>query len=233
MHEFLYPLAQAMDSVEINADVELGGTDQKFNLLVGRDIQREYGQDPQSIITLPLLEGTDGVEKMSKSYDNYIGITDTPSEQYGRTLSIPDGLISRYFEFATEISNEELDIINNDLQEGLSNPRDLKRRLAREIVSLYHSTEEAKHAEEEFDALFIAKDEPDEMPEYALEGSEKLVAIMVKNSMAGSNGEARRLITQGGVKIDNEKVEDVHNILESGKEIVIKVGKRKFLRIIG
>jgi tyrosyl-tRNA synthetase len=141
--------------VYLESDVELGGTDQKFNLLVGRDLQKEAGQNPQVIITTPILEGTDGVEKMSKSYDNYIGLTDSPSEIYGRTLSIPDSLIGRYFEFATEVPNGKLTSIKNDLENGVSNPRDLKRELARELVSLYHDNDAALTAEKEFDALFM------------------------------------------------------------------------------
>ena len=232
VHEFLYPLAQGYDSVHLGSDVELGGTDQKFNLLVGRDLQKEAGQEPQIIITTPILEGTDGVEKMSKSYDNYIGLTDTPSEQYGRTLSIPDELICRYFEFATEVPNDELEEISNDLDQGISNPRDLKRRLAREIVKMYHSKKAAETAESEFDAMFIDKDEPDDMPEYKLSDSEKLVSVMTGNKLVGSNGEARRMISQGGVRINKEKVADIHLTLELGEELVIKVGKRKFLRIV-
>ena len=232
VHEFLYPLAQGYDSVHLGSDVELGGTDQKFNLLVGRDLQKEAGQEPQIIITTPILEGTDGVEKMSKSYDNYIGLTDSPSEKYGRTLSIPDELIGRYFEFATEVPNDELEEISNDLDQGISNPRDLKRRLAREIVKMYHSKKAAETAESEFDAMFIDKDEPDDMPEYKLSVSEKLVSVMTGNKLVGSNGEARRMISQGGVRINKEKVADIHLTLEPGEELVIKVGKRKFLRIV-
>jgi len=232
VHEFLYPLAQGYDSVHLKSDVELGGTDQKFNLLVGRDLQKEAGQNPQVIITTPILEGTDGVEKMSKSYDNYIGLTDSPSEIYGRTLSIPDSLIGRYFEFATEIPNDKLTAIENDLENGISNPRDLKRELARELVSLYHDNDAALTAEKEFDALFIQKDEPDDMPEYRLAESEKLIGIMVKNGMVASNGEGKRMISQGGVRLDKEKVDDIHSTIEPGKNVVLKVGKRKFLRII-
>ena len=232
VHEFLYPLAQGYDSVHLQSDVELGGTDQKFNLLVGRDLQKEAGQDPQVIITTPILEGTDGVEKMSKSYDNYIGLTDSPAEIYGRTLSIPDSLIGRYFEFATEIPNDKLTAIENDLENGISNPRDLKRELARELVSLYHDNDAALTAEKEFDALFIQKDEPDDMPEYKLTESEKLIGIMVKNGMVASNGEGKRMISQGGVRLDKEKVDDIHSTIEPGKNVVLKVGKRKFLRII-
>ena len=231
VHEFLYPLAQGYDSVHLKSDVELGGTDQKFNLLVGRDLQKEAGQNPQVIITTPILEGTDGVEKMSKSYDNYIGLTDSPSEIYGRTLSIPDSLIGRYFEFATEITNEKLTSIKDDLENGVSNPRDLKRELARELVSLYHDNDAALTAEKEFDALFIQKDEPDDMPEYRLAESEKLIGIMVKNGMVASNGEGKRMISQGGVRLDKEKVDDIHSTIEPGKNVVLKVGKRKFLRI--
>ena len=232
VHEFLYPLAQGYDSVHLKSDVELGGTDQKFNLLVGRDLQKEAGQNPQVIITTPILEGTDGVEKMSKSYDNYIGLTDSPSEIYGRTLSIPDSLIGRYFEFATEIPTDKLTAIENDLENGISNPRDLKRELARELVALYHDNDAALTAEKEFDALFIQKDEPDDMPEYKLTESEKLIGIMVKNGMVASNGEGKRMISQGGVRLDKEKVDDIHSTIEPGKNVVLKVGKRKFLRII-
>ena len=231
VHEFLYPLAQGYDSVHLHSDVELGGTDQKFNLLVGRDLQKEAGQDPQVIITTPILEGTDGVEKMSKSYDNYIGLTDAPSEIYGRTLSIPDSLIARYFECATEIQNDELEEIKTDLDQGTSNPRDLKRRLARELVTIYHDSDAAISAEKEFDAMFIDKDDPDDMPQYRLSKPEKLVSVMAANKMVDSNGEARRMISQGGVRINKEKVEDIHTTLEPGEKLVIKVGKRKFLRI--
>ena len=232
VHEFLYPLAQGYDSVHLKSDVELGGTDQKFNLLVGRDLQKEAGQNPQVIITTPILEGTDGVEKMSKSYDNYIGLTDSPSEIYGRTLSIPDSLIGRYFEFATEVPNDKLTSIKDDLENGTSNPRDLKRELARELVALYHDNDAALTAEKEFDALFIQKDEPDDMPEYKLAEPEKLIGIMVKNGMVASNGEGKRMISQGGVRLDKEKVDDIHSTIEPGENMVLKVGKRKFLRII-
>ena len=171
VHEFLYPLAQAMDSVAIKSDVELGGTDQKFNLLVGRDIQREYGMEPQCILTMPLIAGTDGVEKMSKSYDNYIGISESPKEIYGKTLSIPDNLIYTYFELATSISSEELSEIKKQLDNTNVNPRDIKRKLARTLVSTYYNESEAKFAEEEFDKIFIKKEVPDEIPEYRFENS--------------------------------------------------------------
>jgi tyrosyl-tRNA synthetase len=231
LHEFLYPLAQGYDSVHLNADVELGGTDQKFNLLVGRDLQKESGQTPQVVITTVLLEGTDGVEKMSKSYDNYIGLTDSPSDMYGRTLSIPDALIGKYFEYATTISEQALKTINNDLSEGKSNPRDLKRQLAREIVQIYYDEDVAQKAEMEFDALFIKKDTPDDIPEYTLSSVKSLVSIMVDNNLVSSNGDAKRMIKQGAVKLDDDKVSDIFLEISPDSERVLKVGKRKFLRI--
>ena len=230
IHEFLYPLAQGYDSVVLNADVELGGTDQKFNLLVGRELQKVYRQSQQVIITTPLLEGTDGVEKMSKSYDNYIGITEPANDMYGKTLSIPDVLISRYFEFATDISNDELESIKDDLNNNISNPRDLKRRLARSIVALYYDEKVALEAEENFDNLFIKKAVPDDMPEIKIDGQKKLMLLMVENKMAVSNGEAKRLIKQGGVKIDDVRIDDIHYQIDP-KECILKVGKRKFLKI--
>jgi len=232
VHEFLYPLAQGYDSVYLNSDIELGGTDQKFNLLVGRDLQKEAGQDPQVIITTPILEGTDGIEKMSKSYENYIGLTDSPENIYGKTLSIPDGLIEKYFEYLTEISNNELHEIKNDLKNGKSNPRDLKRKLARNLVSKYHNNKAALVAEKEFDALFIKKDDPINMPEYKLAKSQKLITILTDNELVISRGEAKRMIRQGAVRINKKKIDDVHMMIEKGKELVLKVGKRKFLRII-
>lgn len=232
VHEFLYPLAQGFDSVHLEADVELGGTDQKFNLLVGRDLQKEAGQSPQAIITTPLLEGTDGVEKMSKSYDNYIGLTDSPDDMFGKTLSIPDSMIAKYFEFATTIPQEKLDLIKSDLESGKSNPRDLKRELGREIVSLYYSMEKAQEAQDNFDKLFIKKDIPDEMEEYSLSEPEKLISIMVGNKLVGSNGDAKRMIKQSAVKLNDDKVTDLHLEINPGEEFVLKVGKRKFLRIV-
>jgi len=168
IHEFLYPLAQAMDSVAIKSDVELGGTDQKFNLLVGRDIQREFGLEPQIILTMPLIIGTDGIEKMSKSYNNYIGISDPPNEIYGKTLSIPDSLIYNYYELATNIPNEKLKNIKLQLDNQSVNPRDLKRDLALLLTGMYYNPETAKKAQEEFDKIFIKKEIPDEIPEFRI-----------------------------------------------------------------
>jgi len=234
MHEILYPLAQAMDSVAIESDVELGGTDQKFNLLVGRDIQREFGIEPQVILTLPLLVGTDGTEKMSKSYDNYIGISEEPKNIYGKTLSIPDNLIYTYFELATAVSNEELSRIKNDLANPSLNPRDLKRALARKLVAMYHSEEASVEAEKEFDNIFVKKGLPDEVPEFKVAGLKEieLIELMVMTGSAPTKSEARRLLQQGGVTIDGEKIEDLKFIVKFDNPFILKVGKRKFYRII-
>ncbi len=234
LHELLYPLAQAMDSVAIHSDVELGGTDQKFNLLVGRDIQREYGQPPQVIVTTPILPGTDGVEKMSKSLDNSIGINESPKEMYGKTLRIPDSLIYSYFELATDLSNKELKEVKSQLEKPAVNPRDLKRELARRLVGMYHSKEAAKKAEEEFDRIFVDKSLPDEVEEYKLQsanGSSTVAELMTKAHLATSRGEAKRLIEQGGVTIDGEKVTDVGAVIPEKKEFILKVGKRRFLKV--
>jgi tyrosyl-tRNA synthetase len=234
VHEFLYPLAQAMDSVAIESDVELGGTDQKFNLLVGRDIQREFGAEPQIIITMPLLVGTDGVEKMSKSYDNYIGISDEPSQIYGRTLSIPDDLIYLYFELATNVSNKKLIEIKNLLENGSANPRDIKRELARTLVTMYHSEEDAVKAEQEFDNIFINKGTPDDIEEFKI-GSYKemnILDLIILVNFATSKGEARRLVSQGGVTINGNKITDLQSSIKLEKGMILKVGKRKFKKFV-
>jgi len=233
VHEFLYPLAQAMDSVAIESDVELGGTDQKFNLLVGRDIQREFGVEPQVIITLPLLVGTDGVEKMSKSYDNYIGLSDIPKDIYGKTLSIPDSLIATYFELASDISNEELKDIKNQLEDPSVNPRNLKRNLARTLVRMYHDEAAAVNAEEEFDKLFIKKEIPEDIPEQVINSNEiNLLDFLTSTKLIGSKGEGRDLIKGGGIKINGEKTNDFSVKFEPGEEKVVQVGKRRFIKII-
>lgn len=234
VHEFLYPLAQAMDSVAIQSDIELGGTDQKFNLLVGRDIQREYGMEPQVAVLLPILTGTDGVAKMSKSLDNYIGINEPPNQIFGKTLSIPDSLIYEYFVLTTNVSLSELAEIKSSLDERTINPRDVKRRLARELVTLYHDKQAAEEAEEEFDRVFVQKDLPEEMPEFVLKANGTTINILhllTETKLAVSRSDARRLIVGGGVsvngvRIDHEKVE-----ITLDNAIVIKVGKRRFLRV--
>jgi tyrosyl-tRNA synthetase len=234
VHEFLYPLAQAMDSVAIESDVELGGTDQKFNLLVGRDIQREYGIEPQVILTMPLLVGTDGVEKMSKSYDNYIGISDEPSQIFGRTLSIPDNLIYQYFELATNVSNQKLAEFKSQLSDANVNPRDIKRELARTLVTMYHNQEAADIAQQEFDNIFINKGLPDEIEEFNIGNNKEIniLDLIVLVNFAPSKGEARRLVTQGGVSIDSEKISDVQSSISVKSGMILKVGKRKFIKLI-
>ena len=232
IHEFLYPLAQGYDSVALKADVELGGTDQKFNLLVGRSLQKEYGQECQVIITTPLLEGTDGRDKMSKSYGNYIGITDSADDIYGKTLSISDEMIARYFEVAADIDTAELTKIKQDLDQRKSNPRDLKRRLARTIVALYHDEDSALNAEAQFDQIHIDKEIPDDIPEFRLIGEEKLITVLAENGLVSSNSEARRLIKSGSITVNGEKISDIHEKLCLDDEYVIKVGKRKFLKVI-
>jgi tyrosyl-tRNA synthetase len=235
IHELLYPLAQAMDSVAIKSDVELGGTDQKFNLLVGRDIQREYGQDPQVILTMPLLVGTDGIEKMSKSYDNYIGISESPKEIYGKTLSIPDNLIYIYYELAADISSSELKEIKRQLEDPKVNPRDIKRKLARTLVRMYHNEQAAIQAEEEFDRIFIKKEMPDEVEEFKIDDNNRefnILDLILKVNFASSRGEARRLIIQGGVSINGNKITDVNYIAKLNDGMVLKVGKRKFIKFI-
>ena len=232
LHEMLYPIMQGYDSFAINSDVELGGTDQKFNNLIGRDMQKRFGQEPQVVILMPLLEGTDGSEKMSKSLNNYIGITEEPKEIFGKTMSIPDKLIYKYFELATRISRQELNKIKIELNTPGINPRDLKRRLGFELVKLYYNEDIANTAVDEFDKIFIKKENPDNIPEYVLrEYSIKLVNLTVLTKLSDSNASARRLIEQGGVAIDGEKIHDINYVVKQGQEFILKVGKRKFLKI--
>ena len=231
LHEFMYPLAQAMDSVELQADVELGGTDQKFNLLVGRDLQREYDQPPQVIITMPLLEGTDGSDKMSKSYGNDIGFTDSPEDMYGKSMSIPDTLIKKYFVLAADANDDTLAKIEKQLDDSNTNPRDVKRALGREIVSLYYDKDSALAAEQHFDRVIVNKSDPEEMEELNLKSDKSLIDIISSVGLTKSKGEARRMISQGAVRLDGEKVTDVNLVINKGSETVIKVGKRRFIKI--
>lgn len=231
IHEFMYPLAQGMDSVELKADVELGGTDQKFNLLVGRELQREYNQAPQAIITLPLLEGTDGIKKMSKSYGNHIGLTDSPEDMYGKSMSIPDEMIEKYFVLAADADEDTVSKIQKQLQDPDQNPRDVKRELARAIVSLYHGSDAAQTAEQYFDRVVVNKDIPDEMDEFELIADISLIDLIAAEGLTKSKGDARRMVKQGAVRIEGEKVFNINHVLLKGNEVVIKVGKRRFLRI--
>ena len=234
LHELLYPLVQAQDSVAIRSDVELGGTDQTFNLLVARDLQRAAGQRQQVVITCPLLVGTDGTEKMSKSHDNYIALEEAPNDIYGKTLSIPDELMAEWYRLGLFYNREESSAIAEQVASGALHPREAKRRLARELVTRYYDADAAAGAEEAFDRLFIKKDVPDDMPSIPLKEATELLDLMKEQGLAGSKGEARRLIDGGGVSIDGEKVADNRLVLDpSGENRVLKVGKRRFLRILG
>jgi tyrosyl-tRNA synthetase len=235
LHEFLYPLFQAYDSVAVEADIEMGGTDQKWNLLVGRDFQREFGQSPQIVLTMPLLEGLDGVRKMSKSYDNYIAIEDSPKEMFGKVMSIPDTLILRYFQLAAFVPSNEIIEMKEAIERPKSNPRDLKADLGKRIVALYYSEKEAVKAEEEFDRIFKEKGLPDHVEEFSLEWKEKkiwIVSLLTESGCVSSGGEARRLIQQGGVSIDGERVREVDFEVSLKSDFLLKVGKRKFLKIL-
>jgi tyrosyl-tRNA synthetase len=229
LHELLYPIFQAYDSVFINADVELGGTDQTFNLLMGRELQREFGKTPQICITLPLLEGLDGVRKMSKSYNNYISIKDPPDEMFGKIMSIPDSLIMKYYELCTDLSLEKIEKIKERLASGF-NPRDIKAELAREIVGMYHSEKAAIEAEEEFKRVFREKEIPEDIGSYTLKGKMWIVRLLQNVGFASTGNEARRLITQGAVKIDREVINDVNYEVDRGG--ILKVGKRRFIKLV-
>ena len=233
MHEFLYPLAQAMDSVEINADVELGGTDQKFNLLVGRDIQREYGQNPQSIITLPLLEGTDGVEKMSKSYDNYIALDDSPEDMYGKIMSINDSMILKYYKLAVFADRKKVNEVKSLLKDDTNNPRDIKRSLAKDLVKKYYSEKEADLAQSSFDQIFVKRDNPENMQVRKIDSDVGLLELITEEGLVASKGEGKRLLNQNAIKINGQVCNDINFVISSSeKEYVIKVGKRRFLKVI-
>ena len=229
IHEFMYPLAQGMDSVHLNADIELGGTDQKFNLLVGRDLQKEYDQEPQCVLTLPLLEGTDGQDKMSKSYGNDIGLTDSPQEMYGKTMSITDEMIVKYFRLAADASDEVLVKIESNLNDSSYNPRDAKRLLARSLVELYYDSDSALKAEDHFDEVIVNKSIPDDIPEFQIESETSLVDAVFLSKVVASKSEVRRLVKQGAVSVDGKKIDDASFSLRSGQ--VIKIGKRRFLKI--
>jgi tyrosyl-tRNA synthetase len=232
MHEIMYPVLQSYDSVAIEADVELGATEQKFNILCGRDMQRHHNQEEQIALLSPILLGTDGVEKMSKSKNNYIAVFDTPKDKYGKVMSIPDSIIVNYFKYATALTVAEIKAIDDELKAGQTNPKFIKQRLAREIVKTYHGEEAAQAAEEEFNRVFSQKNIPTDIPEFTLTEGCRLIDIIVKNSMCKTNGEARRMIRQGAVKIDDEKVTDENLEVAPEKEFILKVGKRRFLKVL-
>lgn len=235
LHELLYPLTQAYDSVALKADVELGGTDQKFNLLMGRNLQREYDQEPQTCVIMPLLEGLDGVQKMSKSLGNYIGINEPPQEMFGKVMSISDNLMWRYFELLTDLTPEEIASRRSSAEAGERNPRDFKVELAKRIIADFHSAADADAAAEEFDRIFRRREAPDEIEERTLSANLPrvwdLASVLVTVGLAPSKAEARRLVQQGGVSIDGERVEEWSWKEGMPSSVLIKVGKRRFLRV--
>ncbi len=232
LHEFLYPLAQALDSVAIRADIELGGTDQRFNLLMGRHIQRFYGQEPQCLVLMPLLEGTDGVEKMSKSLGNYIALTDPPNEMFGKLMSIPDSLIVRYYRLAAFASEEEARQLEEGLQSGRLHPREAKAMMARRVVAFYYGDDAAHRAAEEFDRVFKYRELPSDVPEIVLTAPElPVVDLLVSAGLVSSRSEARRQVQQGAVRIDGERVTEWSMPVDLTRERIVAVGKRRFARV--
>ena len=231
IHEFFYPLMQGFDSVQLNADIELGGTDQRFNLLMGRMLQKEFGQEPQTTIMMPLLEGLDGINKMSKSLGNYIGIDEDAAVMFEKVMTIPDNLIIKYFELVTDVHPDKVDEIKNSLENGM-NPRDVKLELAREIVELYHGKSAVQSAEERFKIVFQKRQIPDDIKTVeCLISNFNLAEIIVSNGLAKSKNEFRRLVTQGGVKINGEKITSLETIKETS-EIIVQIGKKHFIKIV-
>ena len=231
IHEFFYPLMQGFDSVQLNADIELGGTDQRFNLLMGRMLQKEFGQEPQATIMMPLLEGLDGINKMSKSLGNYIGIDEDAAVMFEKVMTIPDNLIIKYFELVTDVHPDKVDEIKNLLENGM-NPRDVKLELAREIVELYHGKCAVQGAEQRFKIVFQKKQIPDDIKTVeCLISNFNLAEIIVSNGLAKSKNEFRRLVTQGGVKINGEKITSLETIKETS-EIIVQIGKKHFIKIV-
>ena len=234
IHEFLYPLVQGYDSVALKSDIELGGTDQLFNILMGRDLQKSHGQSPQVVMTVPLLEGLDGVQKMSKSYDNYIALEDSPKDMFGKTMRVSDELMFKYYDLLTDISTDELAVLKQDVESGKKHPRDAKVELGQYFVERFYDKETAENAYQEFKRIFVKKGLPDDMPVF--EKSAEQVSIcpfLTSLKMTQSNGEARRLIQGGAVSISNEKISD-HQLkldLKSGEEFIVKVGKKKFAKV--
>ena len=233
LHEFLYPLIQANDSIALKADIELGGTDQKFNLLVGRELQRSYGQEPQVVITVPILEGLDGKNKMSKSLDNYVGIDEAPNEMFGKIMSISDKLMWRWFDLLSFKSTDEINVLKADQAKGM-NPRDIKIQLAKELIARFHDDQSANLAEANFINQFQKKNMPDDIEEvsFAISESSIPLANLLKDcGMTSSSSEAMRMIKQGAVRIDEKKITDTKHLISSGTSAIYQVGKRKFKKI--
>ncbi len=234
IHEFLYPLIQGYDSVAMQADVELGGTDQLFNVLMGRDLQRSHGQEPQVVLTMPLLEGLDGVNKMSKSLGNYIGITETADNIYGKVLSVSDDLMFRYFALLSDLSNKEIEDLKSRVEKLAVHPKEVKKQLARELTARFHGKEAARTAEENFEKVFQKGGVPDDLPEVRCTAAEPIALpqLLVDAGLVQSTSEGRRMIQQSAVSIDGEKVTDVHSVIKPSGELLIKVGKRRFSKVI-
>ena len=231
IHEFFYPLMQGFDSVELKADIELGGTDQRFNLLMGRMLQKEFGQEPQCTIMMPLLEGLDGINKMSKSLGNYVGIDEEANVMFEKIMTIPDNLIIKYFELVTDVHPDDVEEIKKSLKEGV-NPRDIKIQLAREVVELYHGKDAVKGAEERFRLVFQKNEIPNDIKTVEVKKEEfNLSEIIVKNGLVKSKNEFRRLVEQGGVKANAEKLNNIEQLIITD-EIVIQIGKKKFIKVI-
>jgi tyrosyl-tRNA synthetase len=234
IHEFLYPLIQGYDSVALEADVELGGTDQLFNLLMGRAMQRSWKQEPQVVITMPLLEGLDGVNKMSKSLGNYIGITESADDIYGKVMSVSDTLMFRYYELLSDVPAGEIDILSQEMHDGKIHPKDVKKKLARELTARFYGAGDATRAEGSFEQVFKHHGIPENIPELVLEkanGDVWLPKLLVEAGLTGSTSEARRLIKQQAVSLDNEKILDTEYAVQPAGDILIKVGKRRFAKI--
>ncbi|HEB51173.1 MAG TPA: tyrosine--tRNA ligase [Desulfobulbus sp.] len=234
IHEFLYPLIQGYDSVAMEADVELGGTDQLFNLLMGRDLQRNHGQEPQVVLTMPLLEGLDGVNKMSKSLGNYIGISEPPDAIFGKIMSISDELMFRYYELLSDLSMDEINVLKADMEAGRIHPRAVKVRLARELVARFHDQEAADAAERNFDQVFRNHKLPDEIPEKEITVNEEeiwLPKLLLEAGLVKSTSDGRRMIKQNAVSVDGEKVTDLDHAVPAQGEVLLKVGKRRFCRV--
>ncbi|MCS7246061.1 MAG: tyrosine--tRNA ligase [Thermomicrobium sp.] len=230
--ELLYPLLQAYDSVAIQADVEIGGTDQLFNLLVGRDIMREYGLEPQDVLTVPLLVGTDGYLKMSKSYGNYIGVSEPPEEMFGKIMSVPDHVLGDYLRLLTDLPDEQIAQWLDEMAAGTLNPRDVKERLALIIVSDLHSPQAAERAREYFHRVHRLREVPEELPEVPVPPRARVIDFIVRAGFARSNNEARRLIMQGGVRLDGERLDDPEAVMELFGPAILQVGKRRFARLL-
>lgn len=229
--EFLYPIAQAYDSIVIEADVETGGTDQLFNLLVGRKLQEEFGQEPQIVVTMPLIEGTDGNLKMSKSYNNYIAFNDTPDDIFGKIMSVPDHLIIKYMTYLTDIPRDKIKDYEDKMKNDKINPRDVKMVLAEEVVKMLYNEEEAQKAKDNFIAIFQKKDMPDDLPEIIVQENETILDIVAKTNVFDSNSEIKRAISQGAIRINDEKIDDFKYILDCEDGAVLRVGKKNYFRL--